>query len=88
MGTPKQAAVDIVENVPAGQPARSPQVLMAEEENKQITTVEQATGEDGTPVRTTHTRPGTLVMYKPTGTHGYMPKTVSGSSLGLLLRQG
>ena len=62
-------------------------VFLAQNEGQMVKTVEQVTGEDGSPVTTTHTRPGTMTMYKPTKA-GYVPKTVSRSALGLLTRQG
>lgn len=86
--TPKQprtaAAVEEHDIAPVGVDT---DVLLAENEKQMVKTVERTTGEDGTPVTTTHTRPGTKIMYKPFA-GGYMPKTVSRSSLGLLIRQG
>ncbi len=80
-----QASVDVEEVAPVG---RSAEVFAAENERKMEESVERATGEDGNPVVTTHTRAGTLIMYKPTETQGYVPKTVSVSAIRLLIRQG
>lgn len=66
---------------------KSPEVLIAENENRPVKTEETISGEDGD-VQVTHTRPGTLVMYKPTETQGYVVRTVSGSAVGQLLLQG
>ena len=44
------------------------------------------TGADG--ITTEHSRPGTVIMYKPTETQGFAPKRVSVSSLRMLIRQG
>ena len=65
-----------------------PELLIAQHEDTMVTSTDRSTGEDGSPVLTTHTRPGTTVMYKPTEGQGYVPKTVSGSAMRLLLRQG
>lgn len=78
------ATVDVVDNVPVGV---SDEVLIAEHEGRKTQTKETAKGEDGE-VMTIHTRPGTVVLYKPTETHGYTPRTVSVSAIRLLLRQG
>jgi len=59
-------------------------VLLAEEEGRIVKSVDKNTG-DG--VVTTHTRPGTTIMYKPSK-DGYQPRTVSVSALRLLLIQG
>ena len=75
--------VETHDNVPVG---RSPEVLIAEEGGKMVKTVEGGTDADGG-VKTTHTRPGTTVMYKPDG-HGYTPRTVSSTALRLLLDEG
>ncbi len=85
-GTP--ASVEIAD-VPPEQPPRrhrSAEVIVAEQQT--VRTVEEAEGEDGSPVTTTHTRPGTKVMYKPTEHQGYVPRTVSGSAVRMLLKQG
>ena len=81
---PALAAVEL-HRVP---PHRSPEVIIAEQEGRIVKTVDHDLSEDGSPVRTTHTRPGTKVMYKPTEHHGYVPKIVSGSAVRLLLVQG
>ena len=83
--TNAKASVAIVENAPAV--VHSPEVLIAQHEGRMVQSRETITGEDGEVV-TTHTRPGTLVMYKPTENHGYVPKRVSGSAIRLLLIQG
>ena len=80
-----QASVGVEDVAPVG---RSAEVFAAENERKMEETVERAQGEDGSPVVTTHTRAGTLVMYKPTERQGYVPRTVSVSSIRLLIRQG
>ena len=82
--TGKTAGVEVVENVPV---AMSEEVLIAQHEGRRVKTEETTKGEDGE-VMTTHTRPGTVVMYKPTESHGYTPRTVSVSAIRLLLRQG
>ena len=88
-----KAAVDIQTVTPVGRETdapmvgRSPDMLIAEHEGRMVASTETVTGEDG-PVQTTHTRPGTLVMYKPTEGQGYVPRVVSGSAVRLLLRQG
>ena len=69
-------------------PIRSPEVFIADQQGRIEKTVEQAKDEDVNPVITTHTRPGTLIMYKPLEYGGYEPRTVSATSIGLLLRQG
>ena len=79
------ASVDIKENVPVG--PVSDEVLIAQHEGRMVQSQETIESEDGG-VLTTHTRPGTLIMYKPTERHGYVPKRVSGSAVRLLLRQG
>ncbi len=76
--------VETHDNVPVG---RSPEVLIAEEGGKRVKTVEGGNEADGG-VITTHTRPGTTVMYKPNGGHGYAPRTVSATALRLLLDEG
>jgi hypothetical protein len=81
---PTAAAVEIHDVEPAGAPARSNAVLLAEEGGRMVKTVDDA-AEGG--VVTTHTRPGTTVMYKPSK-DGYSPRTVSVSALQLLLIQG
>jgi hypothetical protein len=83
--TPRQASVEITENPPAG---RSAEVFIAENEGKIARTVEETKDTDGNPVKTTHTRPGTIFMYKPLPRGGYEPRLVSVSSIGLLLRNG
>jgi hypothetical protein len=84
-GRPRTAAaVEIHEVEPVGAPARSNAVLLAEEEGRMVKSVDEDGG-DG--VVTTHTRPGTTTMYKPSK-DGYQPRTVSVSALRLLLIQG
>ncbi len=80
----KQASVDIQENTPIG---RSDAALIAANEERMVTDQETLTEENGN-VLVTHTRPGTLVMYKPTERQGFVPRTVSGSAIRLLLKQG
>ncbi|KKM16942.1 hypothetical protein LCGC14_1680800, partial [marine sediment metagenome] len=51
---------------------RSPAVLIAEQEARPMEeTVDRVQDEDGNPVTTTHTRPGTTIMYKPLEHGGY-----------------
>src|SRR3990167_3222065 len=85
--TGAQASVEIEENIPVGVET-SAEVFIAQHEGRMVQSADRATDEDGNPVTTTHTRPGTLVMYKPTEKQGYVPKVVSGSAVRLLLRQG
>jgi hypothetical protein len=84
--TGKEASVDIEDNVPI-LPQRSEEMLAAEHEGSRVQSQETIRSEDGD-VMATHTRPGTLVMYKPTETQGYVPRTVSVSAIRLLLKQG
>ncbi len=81
-----QVASITTQEVPPVRRHRSSEVIVAEQ--KTVTTVEETEGEDGSPVKTTHTRPGTKVMYKPTEHQGYQAKTVAGSAVGMLLGQG
>lgn len=83
--TPTQAKVEVAE-VPAV--GRSAEVFMAENAGKIAKTVEETEDTDGNPVKTTHTRPGTIFMYKPLPRGGYEPRLVSVSSIGLLLKEG
>jgi hypothetical protein len=70
-------------------PVRSEAVFIAENEGKpSVETVEKSEDEDGNPVTTTHTRPGTLVMYKPLEHGGYEPRPVSRTAIGQLLKNG
>ena len=80
----KQASVDVTDNTPVG---RSDAMLIAQNEERMVTDQETLSDEDGQVV-VTHTRPGTLVMYKPTERQGYVPRTVSGSAIRPLLKQG
>ncbi len=85
----KGASVDIVEN-PRVQStsyrnrAAAAEAFVARNEERQESSRE--TGPDGVVIE--HNRPGTVVMYKPTETQGYVPRTVSVSSMRLLLGQG
>ena len=83
-GTP--ASVTVQEVPPVRRRHRSSEVIVAEQQT--VSPFDKVTGEDGSPVTTTHTRPGTKVMYKPTEKHGYVPKTVAGSAIEMLLGQG
>lgn len=89
---PTQASVEIVENpavVPDQKIGRDPNVLIAQEFGRVEQTVSQFRQEDSDqPVRTTHKRPGTMVMYKPMENGNYAPRTVTVSALPLLVRQG
>ena len=76
--TGKTAEVDIV---------KSDEVLIAENESRMVRTVDKE-GEGDDVVTTKHKRPGTMVLYKPTERQGYVPRTVSASSIRLLLIQG
>lgn len=80
-----KASVAIEEVPPVG---ASAEVFLADHEGVIEKSVDQFKGEDGNPVTTTHTRPGTTVMYKPTEKGRYVPRTVSVSALRLLIRQG
>ena len=71
----------------AAQGRRTPMQQAAFLARHQGETVElRETSSDG--ITTQHNRPGTMTMYKPTESHGYVPRTVSVSSLPLLLKQG
>ena len=64
-------------------------MFVAEHDGKpMVETVEVTKGEDGNAVTTTHTRPGTIVMYKPLAHGGYEPRTASVTSIKLLLDEG
>ena len=78
------ASVEVVDVPPVG---KSAEVFLAQHEGIVDTIVDREVSDDGNPVTTTHTRPGTMVMYKPFA-GGYAPRTVSVSALRLLLRQG
>ena len=78
--------VEVHANAPV---TRSPAVFIAENEARPMEeTVEQAKGEDGNAVTTTHTRAGTLTMYKPLEHGGYEPRTVSTTAISMLLNEG
>lgn len=70
------------------EPDASSAVFSAKNSGGMVRSVDQAKGEDGSPVTTTHTRPGTLTMYKPTEGQGYAPRTVSVSAIRILLSEG
>ena len=82
--TPAAVAVQDVERVSDEQTA----VFQAKHSGGLVKTVDQAEGEDGAAITTTHTRPGTLTMYKPTEGQGYTPRTVSASAIKILLGEG
>lgn len=79
---PRGASVSVVANGMASQTA-----FMAKNQGREDRTQETITTEDGTGVAV-HTRPGTVVMYKPTERSGYMAKTVSVSAMPMLFHQG
>ena len=81
---PASVTVQEVEQVSGDQTA----VFEAKHSGGLVRTVERAESEDGSPVTTTHTRPGTLTMYKPTERQGYTPRTVSASAIRILLDEG
>jgi hypothetical protein len=85
--TGKRATAEIVENVPVEQPSRSPEVFIAQHEGR-VEVSREETGQGEEAVKTVHTRPGTLIMYKPTESQGYVPRTVSVSAVRMLLTQG
>ncbi len=69
--------------------ACSPAVFIAENEARPLEVTEERTkGEDGNAVTTTHTRAGTLMMYKPLEHGGYEPRTVSATAISMLLGEG
>lgn len=86
--TGNQGNVDIVENPriePGGRRRQMRQeTFIARNEGRVDSTKE--TNTDG--VTIAHDRPGTVVMYKPTEHMGYVARTVSASSIRLLIRQG
>lgn len=87
---PTSAKVDVVENRPP--PQRSPRrgsaaAFIARNSGRVDETNDTITTNDGTGTAT-HTRPGTVVMYKPTERSGYIPRTVSTSAMAMLLKQG
>ena len=68
---------------------RSPEAFIAEHEGRpMVETVEHSTDDDGQAVKTTHTRPGTVTMYKPLEHGGYEPRTASLTSMKMLLNEG
>ena len=78
--------VEVHANAPV---TRSTAVFIAENEARPMEqTVDQGKGEDGNVVTTTHTRAGTLMMYKPLPYGGYEPRTVSATAIGMLLDEG
>lgn len=87
-GFGKKAEVQVQDVDPRRATVDSAAVFMAKNEGSMVATVDTEKGEDGTPVVTTHTRPGTLIMYKPTETQGFVPRTVSSTAIGMLLKQG
>ncbi len=80
-----QAKVEEVEVPPVG---RAAEVFIAEHAGQVSKTVEETEDTDGNLVKTTHTRPGTIFLYKPLPRGGYEPRLASVSSIGLLLRNG
>ena len=82
--TGAKPSIGLMEN----EPVHSDAVLIAQNEGRTVRSVDRSQDEDGNPVITTHTRPGTIIMYKPSEKHGYSPRSVSASAIGLLLRQG
>jgi len=69
-------------------PVRSADVFIAEHAGRSDRTVEQSQDEDGNPVKTTHSRPGTIIMYKPLEHGGYEPRRASVTAISMLLGQG
>lgn len=61
--------------------------FMAKNSGRQERTEDTLTTADGTGVAI-HTRPGTVVMYKPTERNGYMPKVASVSAMPMLFNEG
>ena len=87
-GLGKKAAVEVQELSPRNATVDSADVFLAKNEGGMVRTVDTEKGEDGSPVTTEHTRPGTLTMYKPTETQGFVPRTVSSTAIRMLLKQG
>ena len=78
-----QANVEITENPRVQSTRRRRQeAFIVRNEDRQDTSRE--TGPDG--VTTEHSRPGTIMLYKPTETQGYVARRVSVSSMGFLIR--
>lgn len=69
-------------------PVRKAEVFIAEHQGRTDRTEEQVQDEDGNPVKTTHSRPGTIVMYKPLEHGGYEPRRASVTAISMLLGQG
>lgn len=82
------AQVTIQAVPPTPRRSRSREVIIAEQQGRIETLQDRSVGEDGAAVTTTHTRPGTKVMYKPLGKRGYEPRNVSSSAVGVLLAEG
>ena len=67
---------------------RSQEAFVAEEAGRSEESVVKETNEDGLTAVTTHKRPGTIVMYKPSERSGWLPRTVSRHSIGPNLVHG
>lgn len=84
-----QANVEIVENPRVQSLSRrrraSREAFLARHEGRKDETRET---DPATGITTEHNRPGTMIIYKPTETQGYVTRRVSVSSLRLLLDQG
>ncbi len=80
-----EARTTIQHNVPV---TRSPEAFIAEEAGRKEEDVTRVTNEDGLTAITTHTRPGTVVMYKPTERSGWVPRIISRSAIGPNLVNG
>ena len=89
--TGQNATVDIIETaqVPASPRKRrgSATTFIARNQGRTEETSDQIATSDGTGTAT-HTRPGTIPLYKPTERMGYIPRLVSVSALPMLLKQG
>ena len=79
------ANVEIVDNprIPATRRRRT-QAFITRNEGREDTSRET----DASGVTTEHNRPGTITLYKPTETQGFVPRRVSVSTIRVLLSQG
>ena len=87
--SPTNAAVDIIESpkAPRKAPKGSAAAFIARNQGRMDETSDQIVTQDGTGTAV-HTRPGTVVMYKPTERNGWIPRTVSSSAMPMLFKQG
>ena len=82
-----KARVEVRPNEP-NQPTVSTQTaFLAAHQSDRIRSTDEVKA-DGVTGAATHTRPGTVVMYKPTERSGWLPRTVSAAAIPMLLYEG